>query len=77
MERGPVPPHQVAREERAVNRETARRLIPFRDLERALQETQDAYVAAELLEVPVSVVWARLQGLNPAERHSLRRLLGD
>lgn len=73
--RGPVPPHQVAREERRVNRETARRLIPLADLVRALQETQDAHVAAELLEVPVAVVWARLQGLHPAERHTVRRRL--
>lgn len=77
VERGPVPRHLTAREETAVNRETARRLIPFWALATALQETRDADVAAELLEVPVAVLLARLDGLHPSERHSLRRLLGE
>lgn len=74
--RGPVLPHMTAREERAVNRETARRLIPFAALAQVLQETTDAEVAAEMLEVPVAMVWARLQGLHPSERSRLLSMLG-
>ena len=73
--RGPVPKHLVAREEAVVDRLTARTLIPYRALAETLQETTDPHVAAERLEVPVAVVWARLQALHPAERHALRQLL--
>ena len=74
--RGPVPGHMQAREEDAVERETARRLIPFADLVWAAQEIQDAQGVADRLEVPVSVLWVRLDSLHPAERHHLRRAIG-
>lgn len=70
---GPVPAWMEAREERRVNRATARRLIALPDLIHALQVTADAHVAAEMLEVPVPMVWSRLNGLHPAERAAVRR----
>lgn len=74
-ESGPVPVHLAAREERRVNRETARRLIPIRAFAAALQESRDADVVAGLLQVPVALVWSRWKGLHPSERHYLRRRL--
>ena len=66
--RGAVPAHMQAREERIVNRETARVLIPLRDLADALAESDDARVIADRLEVPVAMVWSRWRGLTDAER---------
>lgn len=72
---GPVPGWLESREERRVHRETARRLIPLDGLIHAMQATADARVAAEWLEVPVPMIWARLQGLHPSERAGVRRAL--
>ena len=72
---GPVPRWLEAREERRVHRETARRMIPLGELVHVLQTTTDARVAAAMLEVPVALVWARLQGLHPSERHAVRRAI--
>lgn len=72
---GPVPAWQEAREEQRVNRETARRLIPLPALLHTMRETNDARMAAAILEVPVALIYARLQGLHPSERASLRRSL--
>ena len=72
---GPVPRWLESREERRVNRETARRLIPLDALIHAMQGTRDARTAAEWLEMPVALVWARIQGLHPAERHAVLRAL--
>ncbi|WP_139650725.1 hypothetical protein [Tessaracoccus massiliensis] len=72
---GPVPRWLEGREERRVHRETARRMIPLGELVHVLQITTDARVAAAMLEVPVALVWARLQGLHPSERHAVRRAI--
>lgn len=72
---GPVPRFLEMREERRVHRETARRMIPLGELVHVLQTTTDARVAAAMLEVPVALVWARLQGLHPSERHAVRRAI--
>lgn len=75
--RGPVPGHLWAREEATVDRETARLLIDLRALGDAMQESRDADVVADALGVPTAVVWARLHGLHPAEKHwLLRRIEG-
>lgn len=76
VERGPVPIRLQAREEAAVNRETARRLIPIREFADALQESDDVRTIAERLEVPPAVVRARWEGLHPSERHFIRRHVG-
>lgn len=76
VERGPVPKHLTDREERTVERETARRLIGIRELARALQESDDADTIAAWLEVPVWLVWSRLNALHPSERHFIRRHVG-
>ena len=72
---GPVPRFLEMREERRVHRETAQRMIPLGELVHVLQTTPDARVAAAMLEVPVALVWARLQGLHPSERHAVRRAI--
>lgn len=72
---GPVPGWMEAREERRVNRETARRLIPLDALIEAMQTTTDARVAAAWLEVPVAMIWSRLKGAHPSERAAIRRAL--
>ena len=74
---GPVPRFLQMREERRVHRETARRLIPLRDFIEVLQMTRDPRRAAAWLEVPVALVWARLQGLHPSERAAVRRALDE
>lgn len=74
-ERGPALVWHEAREERQVNRETARRLIPIQALGEVMQGTQDPRTAAAWLEVPVSMIWARIQGLHPSERAYLKRAL--
>ena len=72
---GPVPRWLESREERRVHREPARRLLPLDALIHAMQATTDARVAAGWLEVPESMIWARLQGLHPSERHAVRRAI--
>ncbi|MDO5678671.1 MAG: hypothetical protein Q4G35_14335 [Propionibacteriaceae bacterium] len=69
--RGAVPAHMQAREERIVNRETARRLITIRDLAAALSESSDPRFVADRLEVPVALVWSRWHGLTSTERDQL------
>ena len=71
----PVPAWLEQREETRVHRETARRLIPLAALIEVMQVTRDARVAAGMLEVPTSMVWARLQGAHPSERHAIWRAL--
>lgn len=58
-----------------MNHETAKRLVTLRNLTSAMQETQDALVAAAMLGIRSRLVWARLQGPYPSERHPLWRLV--
>lgn len=67
LERGPCGGCS-AREEQAVQAESARRLIPFADLVEALLWTQDEWELAEELWVDVDTVLVRLQMLSAGER---------
>ena len=75
IERGPSGAAWVAREEAAVDREAARRLIPIRELGEALAWTQDVHELAEELWTTPHMVRVRLGHLHPSERHYLRRRL--
>lgn len=70
-ERGAVPRWLVPREERAVRREAARRLIPLDDLARALQWSPHLPEVAEELGVDLPTLRARLCGLTADERGRL------
>lgn len=76
VHRGPVPGWMVPREEEAIERAVARRLIPLDRLADALAWTQDAAEAAEELWVDIPTLEARMRGLHPAERAHLRARLG-
>ena len=77
-ERGPFPRWMTPREEEAVRRESARRLIPDATrLVDALLWAHDLAEAAEELDVDVPTLEARLRGLHPSERHALRRRLEE
>lgn len=77
IERGPMPadPALVAREEEAIDRAVARRLIAVRHLGEALAWSRDLHEAADELWVDVPTLKARLRGLHPAERAYLRKRL--
>lgn len=74
-ERGPCPPGDSTREELAVHREAARRLIDIRKLGEALAWASDQEQAAEELWVDVPTLQTRLDALHPAERAYLRQHL--
>lgn len=76
-ERGPCHPTHTVREEAAVDREAAKRLIGIRELGEALAWSTDATEVAEELWVDVATVKARMTCLHPAERAYLRRRLAD
>lgn len=76
-ERGPVPRWMVPREECQVRRESARRLISIYDLADVLRWAYDVHEAAEVLDVDVATVQARLDHLHPSERALLKRALDD
>lgn len=67
----------TAREECAVDREAARKLIEVRALGEALAWAVDEQEAADELWVDVHMLRARLRHLHPAERGYLRRRLAD
>lgn len=77
IERGPVPrdPWLAAREELAVEQETARRLIPLDRLVDALVWAHDLYEAADELWVDVETLRVRLDHLHPAEKAVLKERL--
>ncbi len=66
-----------AREEEAVRRMAARRLIPFSKLEAAVRWSRDPHVIADELWVDVPTLEARIRGLHPSERAALTRALED
>lgn len=74
-ERGPVPGWLRAREEVAVSREAACRLITYEDLARAMVWACDDHELADQLWVDVPTARARLEALTPAEADHLHRLL--
>ncbi|GAA2178478.1 hypothetical protein GCM10009785_01200 [Brooklawnia cerclae] len=79
-ERGPVlgDPVLIAREEHAVEEETARRLIGIDELADTLAWTHNLPEAADELGVDTHTLRARLDRLRPGERAWLtRRLDGD
>lgn len=75
LERGPVASCHVDAEERAVEREAARRLIEIRELGEALAWSTDMATVAEELWVDEPMLQARLDSLHPAERAYLRQRL--
>lgn len=64
-ERGPVPAHHAAREERIVDAEAARRLIPLDALLEAVRWACCPAEAAETLGVDVPTLLTRLATLTP------------
>lgn len=64
------------REELAVHKAAARKLIGIRDLGEALAWASDLHQAADELWVDVDTLTTRLQHLHPAERAYLIRRLG-
>lgn len=79
LERGPLPDHDVldAREEEAVEREAARRLICMDRLVWALQWSRDEHEVADELWVDVDMVRARLRALTPGENAELLARLDE
>lgn len=79
VERGPALTTLAAREERRVNREAARLMLPdLKPVADALAwADQDLAEAADELWVDVGTLRARLEHLHPAERHYLTRRLGE
>lgn len=77
IERGPVPadPVLAAREESAVEAETARRLIELHELGGALAWANHPAEAADVLWVTEHVLQVRLDHLHPSERAYLQRRL--
>lgn len=75
LHRGPVPAHLEAREERAVDVEVARALIPFDALVTAMVWSSDEWEIAEELTVAVDLVRVRLHDLTPTETEALNRAL--
>ena len=74
---GPVPadPVLAAREEAAIDRAVARKLIGIRELGDALAWASGLAEAAQELWVDEDTLAARLRHLHPAEVHYLRRRL--
>ena len=77
VERGPVPSEAVlrAREELAVEKESARRLISIRALGEAMAESTHLGHVAETLHVDPDTLTVRLRHLHPAERAYLKHRL--
>lgn len=77
--RGPVPDDDwlAAREEAAVEQQTARELISLDTLLDALKWSRDPHEVADLCWVTVEVLTTRIQHLHPAERHFLETHLED
>lgn len=76
--RGPVPPHLREREERAVEREAARLLLPdISVVADALVWAQNLEEAADELWVDVAMLRCRLASLHPSERGYLSRRLDE
>jgi hypothetical protein len=76
--RGPAPAGHLAREERVVDHNAARKLLPdVRVIGEALAWAHSLSEAAEELWVDETTLGARLDGLHPAERHYLHRRLAD
>ncbi len=77
IHRGPPPADGVllAREELAIDKTVARRLISIEALGEALAWSLDLHEAAEELWVDVPTLRVRLEHLHPAERHYLQRRL--
>lgn len=77
LERGQCSPEHDRREEAAVNRLAAKRLIPIERLAEALAWSGDPSEVADELWVDVPTLEARLTCLHPAERAFLNRRLSD
>lgn len=78
LERGPAPPAYAAADERAVEEEAARRLIPLAALLDALRWTRDLHQLAVELHCTVETVRVRFATMrHPAERAAVRRVLDD
>lgn len=78
LERGPVPIADAAREEEAVRRETARRMLPdIKPVAEAIAWASCMEECADDLGVDVAVLRYRLAHLHPAERGYLRTRLDD
>lgn len=75
VERGTFPDIAEAKEEAAVSREAARRLIPWDRLQEACKWTQNVHELADELWVDEQTVRARLLYLHPSERAQLTRIL--
>lgn len=73
--RGPARATERGREEAAVDRAAARKLIDIRDLGEALAWSIDLHQAADELWVDVDTLTTRLKHLHPAERAYLKRRL--
>lgn len=74
VRRGPTPPDPVliARDELAVDKATARRMIPIRRLGDALAWSCDPVEVAHELWVDLRTLRVRMEHLHPSERHYLR-----
>lgn len=79
IRRGPIGVGCVAREERIVDRNVARRMLPdIKAVGEALAWAHHLEEAADELWVDEATLQARLEHLHPAEQHYLkRRLEGD
>lgn len=76
--RGPVPRHLTEREEREIDKQAARLLLPdIKRIGEALAWAHDLTEAAEELWVDEDTLKIRLQHLHPAERGYLRGRLHD
>jgi hypothetical protein len=75
--RPPTEPVLAAREELAIEKATARRLIDVRALGEALAESDDPLHVAETLNVDPALLRVRIEHLHPAERAFLANRLQD
>lgn len=77
LERGSVPEHLEAREERTIDALVARSLIPFDALVDAMLWSRDDYEIADELWVDVETVRTRLVELTASESDELNRRLDE
>lgn len=78
MDRGPVFACHQFDEERAVERETARSLIPLDALCDALRWSRDLYDIADVLHVPAYLIKVRWESMkHPAERAAVAAVMAD